>query len=157
MENKICTVCKRELEATSENFYIKGGKLGLNGELRPTCKSCTLKKNKEYIGKWVRRQTNKMYWGARMRAKKFNLEFTIEEADIIIPEKCPLTGVELFPGKLTTSKHSPSLDRIDNTKGYIKGNIQVISYNANKLKNNFTPEELKLFVTNISKCINDIV
>jgi hypothetical protein len=42
--------------------------------------------------------------------------------------------------------NSPSLDRIDNTKGYVPGNVWVISWRANDLKRNATLEELKLLV-----------
>jgi len=36
----------------------------------------------------------------------------------------------------------PSLDRWDSTKGYVPGNVFVISYRANTLKNNATYEEI---------------
>ena len=39
---------------------------------------------------------------------------------------------------------SKSLDRIDPTKGYVPGNIRVISSRANILLNNMTAEEAKL-------------
>ena len=45
--------------------------------------------------------------------------------------------------------YSPSLDRIDNTKGYVKGNIQVISKKANTMKNSATLQELQTFCKNI--------
>ena len=38
---------------------------------------------------------------------------------------------------------SPTLERLDNTKGYVKENICVISHRANKLKGNATLFELK--------------
>jgi hypothetical protein len=46
---------------------------------------------------------------------------------------------------------SPTLDRIDNAKGYVKGNVCVISKKANTMKNNATPEE----VWKLSEYVND--
>ena len=43
------------------------------------------------------------------------------------------------------------IDRIDTTKGYIKGNIQVVSHKANFIKTNLTLDELANFIKNISK------
>ena len=151
METKICTICGKELPKTLNFFYEKGGNLGKNGELRPTCKQCTLNKNKVYTTKWEQRQTNKLYWNAKMRAKRFGLEFNITENDIIIPKKCPLLDIDIYPGKEVVSKHSPTIDRIDTTKGYIKGNIQVVSHKANFINTNLTLEELRNFIKNIPK------
>lgn len=81
---------------------------------------------------------------AKIRAKNKNLEFSIDEGDIIIPEKCPYLGMDLSMDRTTNKNIRPSLDRIDPSKGYIKGNIQVISWRANMLKNNSSAEELLL-------------
>jgi hypothetical protein len=40
---------------------------------------------------------------------------------------------------------SPSIDRKDNTKGYTKDNVWVISQLANQMKSNATPEQLRAF------------
>lgn len=77
---------------------------------------------------------------ARARAKKFNLDFNIEESDIIVPEYCPVYGMKLEIG-LDNMSNSPCIDRIDNTKGYIKGNIVIVSSKANRVKGHGTLEE----------------
>lgn len=46
---------------------------------------------------------------------------------------------------------SPSLDRIDSSKGYVKGNVRVISARANMLKNNATVEELTLVLKDLKR------
>lgn len=94
-----------------------------------------------------------MYRRAKNRAKLRNQEFTIEYSDIVIPKYCPILNIELeiSSGKSGGNNNSPSLDRIDNSKGYIKGNIQVISQLANCMKNNSSTEEQILFAKYIKK------
>lgn len=86
----------------------------------------------------------------RAAAKRRGIEFSIEVSDIVIPEYCPMLGCKLTmergKGKIGTNA---SLDRIDSTKGYIKGNVQVLSSLANYMKNNATPEQLVIFAENI--------
>jgi hypothetical protein len=77
---------------------------------------------------------------AKYRAKQKGREFTITKEDIVIPDICPLLG---------TPMKSPSLDRIDSSKGYVKGNVWVISNRANTLKNDATLTELKTLVENL--------
>ena len=92
-----------------------------------------------------------MWSRAKYRAKQKGLEFTIEQDDITIPETCPLLGIPLIchRGKGSQQGNSPSLDRIDPTKGYIKGNVWVISNRANTLKNDASLQELELLVENL--------
>ncbi len=92
---------------------------------------------------------------AKMRAKKKGLVFEIDVSDIIIPETCPILGIPLFFKPLTNKRHttpnSPSLDRITNSLGYVKGNVQVISWRANSLKKDATAEELRLVADFVTK------
>ena len=87
---------------------------------------------------------------AKHRARKKGITCTIFEEDIHIPALCPVLGIAIekvfnADGKRGAYPGSPSLDRIDNLKGYEKGNIQVISNKANTMKGNATPEELLQF------------
>lgn len=88
----------------------------------------------------------KLFRNAKSRAKKSNLEFSITENDIIVPEYCPILGMKLEENKRMSKSNSFSLDRIDSSKGYIKGNIQVISHRANQIKNDSTIEELEKLI-----------
>lgn len=89
---------------------------------------------------------------AKARAKRRELDFDIEQADVVIPEYCPILGIKLEPGVGPGGKPtSPSLDRIDNSKGYVKGNVQVISNLANSMKSTANPEQLLKFAEWILK------
>lgn len=90
-----------------------------------------------------------MYTRAKNRAAKKGLDFDIDLEDIVIPEICPLLEVPIVLGREDDYEYSPSLDRIDNSKGYIKGNIWVISKKANSMKNSASYEELTKFCSNI--------
>jgi len=97
-----------------------------------------LDKQKEYYMKYPEKI---LYKNARHRAKEENLEFDIQIDDIVIPEFCPILGIRLIRGSNKICNNSPTLDRVDINKGYIKGNISVISNKANRLKNNGTSDE----------------
>ena len=78
---------------------------------------------------------------ARYRHKdRDDIEVTITGKDIatVFPHdlKCPIMGIKFKRNtKGNCSSHfSPTLDRIDPTKGYTPGNIQVISQLANQMK-----------------------
>ena len=79
----------------------------------------------------------------RFRAKREGIPFSLEKEDIVIPVMCPVLKIKLTtPGK-GVCENSPTIDRIDSKKGYIKENIAVISMRANRLKNNATISEIE--------------
>lgn len=85
---------------------------------------------------------------AKSRAKKRNVFFDLTKEDIIVPTHCPVLGIKLEYNSNLGKGGKPSsysLDRIDNTKGYTKDNVQVISHQANSMKSTATPEELLKF------------
>lgn len=112
---------------------------------------------KEYNKKWFQENRHKikeyvennvpsyLHRVAKSRAKKRGIEFTITKEDITVPEFCPILGIKLEVNSNLGKGGKPSsysLDRIDNTKGYIPGNVQVISHQANSMKSTATPQEL---------------
>lgn len=82
----------------------------------------------------------------KYRAKKYNsiregIDFTIEFQDITWNKYCPILGIEIDYYAEGRQENSPSFDRFDPSKGYIKGNVTIVSWRANRLKNDGTAEE----------------
>ena len=116
-----------------------------NYRSRPDVKKASAIRSTEY-------QNNPKNWHryilthARSRAKKSGMEFNITIEDIPLPEFCPVLGIKLERvrnQRAVIGGTSPSVDRIDNTKGYVKGNVQVISMRANQIKRDMTLDEAK--------------
>ena len=98
---------------------------------------------------FLKNYKKQMLHRTKTRALKKGLEFNLTEEDIIIPEYCILLEIPLIVGTKGEYENSPSIDRIDNSKGYTKDNIQIISKKANSMKNSATYEELMIFHKNI--------
>ena len=92
---------------------------------------------------------------AHSRALLKNVPCTITWRDIEYRETCPILEIPLNWGVSTNEGgrniDTPSLDRIDPKKGYILGNICVISTLANMMKSSASLEQLKMFYKNIWK------
>jgi hypothetical protein len=86
-----------------------------------------------------------MIQNARVRARAAGVPFTIVASDVIIPTNCPILGIPLFQalGRKGGADNSPSLDRVEPERGYVPGNILVISNRANRLKSDASIEELR--------------
>lgn len=98
--------------------------------------------------KWGVRIDSELYTAKRRKftSKKANAtatgwEWDIAFGDITWAEVCPILGIELDYFAETRQENSVSFDRIDSSKGYVTGNVQVISWRANRIKNDGTPEE----------------
>lgn len=99
--------------------------------------------NKRYR---LKNPEKELFFSSRRRAKERGLKHTISVDDIVIPSYCPILSIPLlkiYNNSRAPSPNSPSLDRIDNSKGYTPDNIIVISYRANTLKNNATLLEIQ--------------
>lgn len=82
---------------------------------------------------------------SRKGAMTRGLEFTITAKDITpLPTHCPVLGTALDYAATTSTppENTPSIDRMDSSKGYVAGNVAVISKRANLLKNDATIEEM---------------
>lgn len=91
----------------------------------------------------------------KARALKKNIDFNISEEDIKYPNTCPVLGIPIDLSKSNNQWNNPSLDRIDNNKGYLKGNVRVISKRANTLKSDATVEELELILADAKRIQNE--
>lgn len=83
--------------------------------------------------------------GAKMRAALKGLDFnlTSDYIESITPDCCPIFNEPfLFIGNKTMQAFSASLDRLDPTKGYVQGNVVVISMKANSIKNAYGSKEV---------------
>ena len=76
--------------------------------------------------------------------------FDLEPQDIkdklnLAGSKCAVLGVDMEISKLGSKNNNltPSIDRIDPKKGYVKGNIIVVSMRANRIKTDATVDEIR--------------
>lgn len=98
-----------------------------------------------------------MLRGAKQRAKEHGWAFDIELGDVYIPESCPVLGIRLQVNAGKARDDSPSLDRIDHRLGYVRGNVRVISYRANLLKNNASVQELELVLADLKDITRNLI
>jgi hypothetical protein len=98
-----------------------------------TCRSCRLLR----------------FAGERAARSGVAFDLTWDYVESIYGEVCPYLGIPLRVGIGTQHAGSPSLDRILPSGGYVPGNVEVISYLANAMKNAATPEQLLCFARNV--------
>lgn len=154
-DSKVCTKCGIEKPLTE--FTKK--KEGLCGH-RSRCKVCSKQELQDYYAlnkekvlqtqaNWKARNPFKIrFLNKRSHALRQGLEFDLELEDFPdIPALCPVLGLPLTheTGTKSPKPYSPSLDRIDPAKGYVKGNVQWMSHKANAMKQDATPDELLMF------------
>jgi len=141
----ICDYCK-------EVFYFSGGRAHYNRHVNHFCsKKCSQLSQRLYPFNPLKDLRYRMLSGAKRRAKTKGFTFNLTLDDIPeIPEYCVVLGIKIEPNPdKVVWNNSPSLDRIDSSLGYVKGNVRIISHRANSLKSNATVEELLLVLKDL--------
>lgn len=103
----------------------------------PKAKACRQRHRNTHKGR-----ITTMYREAKRRSEERGLEWDLELCEVMVPDVCPVLGIPLFFTVGRTTDNTPTLDRVDNTKGYTRDNVVVISYRANRIKNDSTLDEL---------------
>lgn len=163
MELRRCTKCT--LLKPRSAFHKNWAKRGI----KQTCKICANTQNRSYYHthkpeirasqrKYAHKECerarvdpalhSRLLWeAARTRAKKLGIAFTITPGDIPVPKVCPVLGVLLKRNRKTMNEDSASVDRVNPSKGYVPGNVLVVSLKANRIKTNATPKEIARVAT----------
>ena len=161
---KVCNRCKnlKDLFTFSINKASKDG-------LQDRCKECDKayqkqrrSENKESFLEYGRNYQAKrrqdfeyllqmLLNASKQRALLKNREHSITVDDLIalwpVDGNCPVFGFPLQFNSGGFRETSPSVDRIDSTKGYTLDNIQILSWKANRIKAYATVEELEAVVS----------
>jgi hypothetical protein len=115
----------------------------------------TLEQTREY-----RRKTPRFNLYSTLRLAKKRAEVTIDVEyllNLFEEQKgfCALSGIKMTWATGKTKPTSISIDRIDNSKGYIPGNVRLICVVVNAFKSTQTDDELyefaKTLVENMAK------
>lgn len=156
MDSQKCRTCG-EVKSFSDFWKQLDNRTGLQGE----CKICMKARRRRFyrrnahaqmVSREKYRRANPVWLmvnNAKSRAKKRGMEFDLKVSDVVIPELCPVLGIKLIVrGKKSGVGHlckdnSPSIDRVDNAKGYTRNNILIVSFKANRLKADASVEELR--------------
>lgn len=90
-----------------------------------------------------------MFYDARKRAIALGLPFNINPENIEIPSICPVLGTSLSNSGRRDFR--PSLDRVIPDRGYVIGNIKVISFRANRMKSDACVSDLRAVIKYIEE------
>lgn len=154
---KRCQKCLVKVREYQSHFYqkrIDAGYCGCCGKRELVSKNGCERCLSRYHAEKETHPERRIYRAIKASAKRKGLEFNLELSDIKIPDLCPLLEIPLKIGDHKKNDGSPSVDRIDPKKGYIKGNVWIVSDKANRIKNDATPNEIFLLASNIKKFIS---
>lgn len=101
-----------------------------------------------YYDKWGKKEDTDLYniqrhkfFRKKANAIRVGYDWSVSFGELSWPTHCPILGLELDYYAESRKESSPSFDRLDNTRGYEKGNVIVLSWRANRIKNDGTAEE----------------
>ena len=84
------------------------------------------------------------------------LRAAVDELLLNVPVMCPLLEAPIAwtreqRGGQQYHPFSPTIDRIRNELGYVRGNVWIVSHKANAMKNSGTAEDLAKIARNLAK------
>lgn len=153
---KVCFRCKEE---KSYDLYFRHH-LTSDG-YHSWCKSCCKlgnNKSRDKLNSTIEGRATVFLRNARNSAKKRNQEFSLEISDIVDfwneqAGICAYSGREmtLTAGQLNTV----SIERIDSTIGYTKGNTILVCQAINRMKSDFTFEDFYELCRDVADFMGD--
>ena len=166
---------KRSVSSDGLHQYCKSCVRELNTGYRSKVSAEEIEKkrlyNKEYsrvFSRTLRGKAQRMFHQAKKRAAKSGIDFEIDIQfieDALNVGVCQVTGIKFVIDQdscerassrdVQISPFTPSIDRIDCTKGYTKDNCQFVIYMYNTCKNTFTDEDVKFFCTTYVNKLNE--
>lgn len=136
--------CGNEIKMASADFMRKPKR----PHQSPRSCGCYRKRNRSPKYKGVGDLSHSKFKNICKGAEERNLPFkiTIKQAwDLFCKQngRCALTGVPIVldPSSMAAGANTASLDRIDNSKGYVRGNIQWVHVEINFMKHSRSQEE----------------
>lgn len=142
----------KDAKSQNEKYYFTGkpcksGHIAKRATHNGVCLECNRISQKDWFDRnnldleWRKR---KAFRGLMNRANRENIPFNLEFNDIDWPDVCPVFGCELdYTATGAPKFNSVSFDKIKPELGYVKGNVKVISYRANWLKQDSTIQQLE--------------
>lgn len=146
---KTCSKCGQDKPST--DFYRHKATKQLYGD----CKNChQVITGNRTINEYDKSPRHRLLISSKNGARFRKLVHTLTVEDIRTPKYCPILGIRLDYsrsklGRGKVKSNAATIDRIDSSKGYTKENTHTISWIANRLKGNFTKEELLRFARGI--------
>lgn len=134
----ICSYCKIEKPHTAFGKSTHGRLHKNNIRYKYICRGCDYKIIKK---RHIEQPHIRLFHLAKRRAKEKNMEFTLTKE--IIKSKfpkdnrCPITK-KLFLFGIKNKHFNPTIDRINNLKGYTPENTMIVSYRVNSIKRDIT-------------------
>lgn len=138
---KNCSICKVDKDLSC--FHKQKNSPDGIGYVCKVCKKDALKKKTDTLKGRLQFLLYNSKSSARIREYEWGISIEyLEQLYEAQDGKCALTGEVLSLHRQRRGRTTISIDRIDNSKGYVEGNIQLITFQANIAKSNYSMDEL---------------
>ena len=134
----------RQLGVSRQRIHQIALRLGIERQWKEKPISAQRKRKQEFsLGPEVYAEASLKYTRKKQNCRANGIPFDVKFEDIPWVSHCPILGLELnyFNIEGTRTETSVSFDKIDPSKGYVPGNVTIVSWRANRIKNDGTAEE----------------